>query len=93
MEAAGHVAVDLYDGTFLCDFEGDELHLIDLDEYRPGPFTLDVDRLPGRRRGAGLAGTAAQPAVLDRATGTDPGERFGSVRELVRAWRAATSQG
>lgn len=50
VEAAGHVAVDLYDGAFLHDFDADELHLIDLDEYRPGPFVLTEDRLPGSRR-------------------------------------------
>jgi serine/threonine-protein kinase len=50
VEAADHVAVDLYDGSFLYDFEGDALHLIDLDEYRPGPFVLTDDRLPGSRR-------------------------------------------
>lgn len=50
VEAAGHVAVDLYDGAFLFDFEADDLRLIDLDEYRPGPFVLTDARLPGSRR-------------------------------------------
>jgi serine/threonine-protein kinase len=50
VEAAGFVAVDLYDGAFLYDFAADALHLIDLDEYRPGPFVLQADRLPGSRR-------------------------------------------
>ncbi|MEU5395937.1 serine/threonine protein kinase [Streptomyces tibetensis] len=50
VEAAGFVAVDLYDGAFLYDFETGALRLIDLDEYRPGPFTLEADRLPGSRR-------------------------------------------
>ncbi|MFJ7180161.1 serine/threonine protein kinase [Streptomyces massasporeus] len=50
VEAAGFVAVDLYDGAFLYDFDVGELRLIDLDEYRPGPFTLEADRLPGSRR-------------------------------------------
>jgi serine/threonine-protein kinase len=57
----GYVAVDLYDGCFLYDFDRREVHLCDLDEYRPGPFVLAEDRLPGslrfmapeeRRRGA-----------------------------------------
>jgi serine/threonine-protein kinase len=26
------------------------LYLVDLDEYRPGPFVLDAERLPGSRR-------------------------------------------
>lgn len=57
----GFVAVDLYDGCFLYDFDRHVLHLCDLDEYRPGPFFLHAGRLPGssrfmapeeRRRGA-----------------------------------------
>lgn len=124
VEAAGLVAVDLYDGSFLYDFEGGVLHLIDLDEYRPGPFVLAAERLPGSRRymapeefrrGAVIdirttvhalgravrllldagdeerawRGTAAQLAVVERATRADPGERFGSVREFAGAWREA----
>jgi serine/threonine-protein kinase len=50
VEAAGHVAVDFYDGALLYDFARDVTHLIDLDEYRPGPFVLDEERLPGSRR-------------------------------------------
>jgi serine/threonine-protein kinase len=50
VEAAGFVAVDLYDGAFLYDFGTGALRLIDLDEYRPGPFTLEAGRLPGSRR-------------------------------------------
>ena len=48
--AAGFVSVDLYDGCFLYDFEGDVLRLIDLDEYRPGPFVVEGPRLPGSIR-------------------------------------------
>lgn len=48
--ARGFVAVDLYDGCFLYDFAGRSMRLCDLDEYRPGPFTVDGDRLPGSRR-------------------------------------------
>jgi serine/threonine-protein kinase len=48
--AAGFVAIDLYDGCFLYDFDAKRMHLIDLDEYRPGPFVLDEDRLPGSTR-------------------------------------------
>jgi serine/threonine-protein kinase len=47
---AGFVAGDLYDGTFLYDFAARWMWLIDLDEYRPGPFTVAVDRLPGSDR-------------------------------------------
>lgn len=48
--AAGFVSVDLYDGCFLYDFDQQEMHLIDLDEYRRGPFTVPGARLPGSTR-------------------------------------------
>nr|AGZ94034.1 serine/threonine protein kinase [Streptomyces sp. MMG1612] len=50
VERAGLVAVDFYDGCLLYDFDGRRMRLCDLDEYRPGPFTLTADRLPGSRR-------------------------------------------
>ncbi|WP_328380960.1 serine/threonine protein kinase [Micromonospora zamorensis] len=50
VSAAGLVAVDLYDGCFLYDFSAGRMRLIDLDEYRPGSFLLDAERLPGSRR-------------------------------------------
>jgi len=48
--AAGLVAVDFYDGCILYDFARHRTWVCDLDEYRPGPFTLDEDRLPGSKR-------------------------------------------
>ena len=48
--AAGYVAVDLYDGCLLYDFHTHRMRLVDLDEYRIGPFTLEADRLPGSSR-------------------------------------------
>ncbi|MFM9445413.1 serine/threonine protein kinase [Streptomyces acidiscabies] len=50
VESAGWQPVDFYDGALLYDFPRATLHLIDLDEYRPSPFRLDTDRLPGSRR-------------------------------------------
>ncbi|MEY9969270.1 serine/threonine protein kinase [Streptacidiphilus sp. MAP12-16] len=50
VEAAGFVAVDLYDGALLYDFTGQRMSLCDLDEYRPGPFTVPGERLPGSAR-------------------------------------------
>jgi serine/threonine-protein kinase len=47
---AGFVSVDLYDGCFLYDFDRHAMQLIDLDEYRPAPFTVEGDRLPGSTR-------------------------------------------
>lgn len=47
---AGWVAVDLYDGCFHYDFARRRLSLLDLDEYRPGPFRVAGAPLPGSRR-------------------------------------------
>ena len=46
----GFVAVDFYDGCILYDFDRARTYLCDLDEYRPGPFWLSEDRLPGSGR-------------------------------------------
>jgi hypothetical protein len=48
--AAGFVSVDLYDGCFIYDFDRGRMWVCDLDEYRPGPFRVEGDRLPGSRR-------------------------------------------
>lgn len=48
--AAGFVSVDLYDGCFLYDFDRNVMQLIDLDEYRRGPFAVEGARLPGSTR-------------------------------------------
>ena len=45
--AAGFVAVDLYDGSLLYDFDARALSLVDLEMYRPGPYVLDLDRQYG----------------------------------------------
>lgn len=47
---AGFIAVDFYDGCILYDFDAHRTWVCDLDEYRPGPFRLVEDRLPGSRR-------------------------------------------
>lgn len=47
---AGFVAVDLYDGCFIYDFDERRMYLCDLDEYRPGPFVVEEERLPGSTR-------------------------------------------
>jgi len=47
---AGFTAVDFYDGCILYDFDQRRTWICDLDEYRPGPFTLDAERLPGSHR-------------------------------------------
>jgi serine/threonine protein kinase len=50
LAACGFIAVDFYDGCIIYDFDGMRTYLCDLDEYRPGPFVLADERLPGSRR-------------------------------------------
>jgi hypothetical protein len=47
IERAGFVSIDFYDGNLLYS---DRIHLIDVDEYQPSPFTLSNDRTPGSTR-------------------------------------------
>ncbi len=49
VSARGFVAVDLYDGCLVYDFDRRALSLIDLDLYRPGPYVLATDRQYGSR--------------------------------------------
>jgi serine/threonine-protein kinase len=47
---AGFIAHDFYDGCILYDFERHETHLVDLDEYREGPFENEPGRMLGSTR-------------------------------------------
>jgi serine/threonine-protein kinase len=46
----GFVASDFYDGCIIYDFVGRRVSLCDLDEYREGPFVLELDRNYGSTR-------------------------------------------
>ena len=48
--AAGWIACDFYDGSIIHDFAARRTRLIDLDSYRPGPFTNDMGRMFGSTR-------------------------------------------
>lgn len=50
IEAAGWVAVDLYDGCVLHDLVSGRTRLVDLDLYRRGPYVLDRERQYGSTR-------------------------------------------
>jgi serine/threonine-protein kinase len=47
---AGWIACDFYDGSVIYDFTARRTWLIDLDSYRPGPFTNDMGRMFGSTR-------------------------------------------
>ena len=50
LAVAGFIAVDFYDGCILYDFVTESTFIVDLDEYRPGPFLNPTDRLYGSSR-------------------------------------------
>lgn len=106
VSAAGLVAVDLYDGCFLYDFAASRMRLIDLDEYRRGPFVPAADRLPGSRRYMAPE-EFARGAVIDERTTVhnlgrtlhhlldSPASRRGSPddrRNSPQAWRGNDDQ-
>ncbi len=94
VDDAGLVAVDLYDGCLMYDFAAGRLTLIDLDEYRPGPFTT-TDRLPGSTRFMAPEERAAGRTVDRRTTVF----RLGRVARLLldagddeAAWRGTDAE-
>ncbi|MEH1168993.1 serine/threonine protein kinase [Micromonospora sp. CPCC 205539] len=90
--AAGHVAVDLYDGCFLYDFDARQMWLIDLDEYRRGPFILDADRLPGSRRYMAPE-EFVRGAVIDQQTTVYTlGRTIWHLLDSSTGWRGTTAQ-
>jgi serine/threonine protein kinase len=50
LAAVGWIAVDFYDGCLIYEFNADQLHVVDLDMYRQGPFTNDMGRMFGSSR-------------------------------------------
>ena len=50
LAAQGWVAVDLYDGSLIYDFDAGRLYLVDLDHYHKGAFTNTMGRMFGSTR-------------------------------------------
>ena len=48
--ARGWIANDFYDGAMIYDFDAELLHLVDLDNYRDGPFVNDMGSMFGSTR-------------------------------------------
>lgn len=46
----GYVAGDYYDGCLIYDFAGRRMHVVDVDNYREGPFINEVGRMFGSTR-------------------------------------------
>ncbi len=92
---AGFVAVDLYDGCVIYDFDARRAALCDLDEYRPGPFTVEGDRLPGSTRFMAPEEHRRGARIDERTTVWNLGR---AIRLLLdagddeRAWRGTPAQ-
>jgi serine/threonine-protein kinase len=92
---AGFVAVDFYDGCILHDFAARRALLCDLDEYRPGPFVVEGDRLPGSRRYMAPEEHRRGARIDERTTVFTMGR---TIRLLLdagdeeRAWRGTPAQ-
>jgi serine/threonine-protein kinase len=85
------IAVDFYDGCLIYDLKGRRTYVYDLDEYRPGPFVLDADRLPGSRR-LMAPEEFQRGAIIDEATNVFTLARMailllGDGRPTFDAWR------
>ena len=87
----GFVASDFYDGCIVYDFEASRTYLCDLDEYREGPFVLDMDRAYGSTRF--MAPEEFQRgAVIDQVTnvfnlGRAAAVLLGDGTESMDAWK------
>src|SRR5262245_2489164 len=50
LAAAGWIAVDFYDGSLIYDFRSGRLGIVDLENYRKGPFHNEMGRMFGSTR-------------------------------------------
>ncbi|MGR6320556.1 serine/threonine protein kinase [Micromonospora soli] len=89
---AGYVAVDLYDGCFLYDFDAHRMHLIDLDGYRPRPFILSSDRLPGSRRYMAPEEFIRGASIDHRTTVHALGRTLHHLLDAPAGWRGTADQ-
>ncbi|MDZ5447564.1 serine/threonine protein kinase [Micromonospora sp. 4G57] len=89
---AGYVAVDLYDGCFLYDFAARRMRLIDLDEYRPGPFVLHAERLPGSRRYMAPEELVRGAVIDQRSTVHTLGRAIQHLLDSADGWRGSPAQ-
>jgi len=95
IERAGFVAVDFCDGCIMFDFASRRVGLCGLDEYRPGPFTVEGERLPDSRR-------YMAPEELRRGAGIDARTTVFALGRAIRllldagneerAWRGTPAQ-
>jgi serine/threonine-protein kinase len=89
---AGFVAIDFYDGCLLYDFDALTVRLIDLDEYRPGPFILDEERLPGSRSYMAPEELRRGAVIDERTTVFNLGRMIQHLLDAPTGWRGSPTQ-
>lgn len=93
--AAGCVAVDFYDGCMLYDPHTATVRLIDLDHYRPGPFTVGPGLLPGSTRYLSPEERTTGAVVDERTTVHTMGRTallLMDEGDMEQAWRGTPDQ-
>lgn len=90
--SAGFVAVDLYDGCLPYEFDNSKMWLIDLDEYRLGPFTLEEERLPGSQRYMAPEEWVRGSTIDERTTVFALGRALDHLLDSEHGWRGRESQ-
>ena len=90
--AAGFVAIDFYDGCLLYDFDRLVVRLIDLDEYRSGPFVLEDERLPGSRSYMAPEESQRGAMIDERTTVFNLGRMIQHLLDTPAGWRGSTEQ-
>ena len=90
--ACGLVAVDFYDGCLLYDFDNDGIWLIDLDEYRPAPFVLDADGLPGSTSYMAPEEFTCEAVIDERTTVFNLGRMLHHLFASDDGWRGTIHQ-
>ncbi|MFG3702020.1 hypothetical protein ACGF5C_29610 [Micromonospora sp. NPDC047620] len=68
------------------------MRLIDLDEYRPGPFVLDADRLPGSRRYMAPEEFVRGAVTDQRTTVYTLGRTIHHLLDSPHRWRGSPAQ-
>lgn len=86
------MAIDVYDGCLLYDFSRLALRLIDLDEYRPGPFVLEDDRLPGSRSYMAPEESRRGATIEERTTVFNLGRMIQHLLDTPAGWRGSAEQ-
>jgi len=68
------------------------MRLIDLDEYRPGPFVLDADRLPGSTRYMAPEESVRGSVIDERTTVHALGRTLYHLLDSPGGWRGSAAQ-